>query len=58
MYKLNSFNWETTGILNQAKSKNVREFLEVCHLEKPVINRHIEINHMYTPFKEDNKGRK
>lgn len=49
MDRLNhSFSWENVSVLDQAKSKNTREFLEAWHSDKSAI-------HIYVPFKRDNK---
>ena len=49
-----TFNWNTVKILNQAKSKNARVFLEAWHSDKTAINRRIELNNIYILFRKDN----
>jgi len=49
------FKWDNVSILSQAKSRNAREFLEAWHSDTNSINRHIELNHIYIPFKKDNR---
>lgn len=49
-----SFNYGKLSILDQDKSKNVRQFLKAWNSDKSSINRHIDINYSYTTFKRDN----
>eukprot|EP00061_Rhincodon_typus_P005243 g24518.t1 len=45
------FDWDNTKILGQAKQRPAREFLEAWHSKKIAINKHIELDPIYTPVR-------
>eukprot|EP00061_Rhincodon_typus_P006439 g27072.t1 len=45
------FSWDNTKILGQAKQTQAREFLEAWYSVKKAINKHIELDPIYTPLR-------
>eukprot|EP00061_Rhincodon_typus_P017311 g45949.t1 len=45
------FDWDNTKILGQARQRKAQEFLEAWHSMKKAINKHTELDPIYTPLR-------